>query len=215
MKGFVDRADAGRRLAAELAGYATKRPIVLGLPRGGVVVAYEIARALSAELDLWLVRKIGVPWQPELGMGAVAEGRYVHLNQDIVAALGLAEEDVARATAAEHEEVERRVRKFRGDRPRPKLTGRVVILVDDGIATGGTVRVAVRSIRAERPSELVIAVPVAAPETLRALALEVDRVVCLLAPPGLGAIGQWYEDFSQVSDDAVVELLTNNAFEGP
>ena len=204
---FRDRVEAGRKLAEKLGGYAAEHPIVLALPRGGVPVGYEVARALSAPLDVWIVRKIGVPWQPELGMGAVAEGGYVHLSRDILGHIRVSEEELTRAIESQRAEVEERVRKFRGSRPRPDLRDRTVIVVDDGIATGGTVRAAIRAIRDQKPRTIVLAVPVAAPDTVRALAPEVDRVVALLTPSNLDAIGRWYENFGQVPDDEVVRLL--------
>jgi putative phosphoribosyl transferase len=207
MNGFPNREDAGRRLAAELQPYAAEHPIVLALPRGGVPVGYEIARALRAPLDVWVVRKIGVPWHPELGVGAVAEGGYVHLNQDILVHIGLSKKELAEATHREEHEVEQRVRRFRGDRPAPLLSHRTVILVDDGIATGGTVRAAIRSVRAQAPKKIILAVPVAALETLAALSTEVEQVVCLMTPSELHGIGLWYQDFRQIPDDEVVHVL--------
>jgi putative phosphoribosyl transferase len=207
MNGFRDRQDAGRRLAAELRSYATEHPIVLALPRGGVPVGYEIARALRAPLDVWVVRKVGVPWHPELGVGAVAEGGYVHLNQDILVHIGLSKDELAEAIESKQREVDERARRFRGDHPRPVIRDRTVILVDDGIATGGTVRAAIHSIRAQAPKAIVLAVPVAAPQTVRVIEPEVDRVVCLKAPADLYAIGLWYVDFTQVSDDEVLHFL--------
>jgi putative phosphoribosyl transferase len=204
---FRDREDAGRRLAAELRAYAAEHPIIIALPRGGVPVGYEVARALDAPLDVWVVRKIGVPWHPELGIGAVAEGGYVHITPEVLRHIELSDDELSLATESKRREVEERVRRFRGDHPRPVLHGRTVIVVDDGIATGGTVRAAIQSIRAENPSKIVLAVPVAAPDTLGALASEVDHVVCLLTPSNLHAIGLWYEDFSQVPDVEVVRLL--------
>lgn len=204
---FRDREDAGRRLAVELAAYAPMHPIVLGLPRGGVPVAFEVARALHAPLDVWVARKVGVPWHPELGVGAVAEGGFVHLNQEIVNRIGLSRDRLADIVRGKQGEVEERVRLFRGDRPRPDLRDRVVIVVDDGIATGGTVRAVIRSIRAQAPKAIVLAVPVAAPETLDAIAREVERIVCLRTPADLYAIGLWYADFRQVSDEEVARLL--------
>lgn len=204
---FRNRRDAGLRLAAELRAYAPEHPIVLALPRGGVPVGLEIARELSAPLDVWVVRKIGVPWHPELGVGAVAEGGRVHLSHEMLGHVGLSHEALSEVIESKRREVAERVRKFRGDRPRPDLRGRTVIVVDDGIATGGTVRTVVESIRAEAPKKIVLAVPVAAPEVVRALASEVDRVVCLLTPADLYAIGLWYDDFEQVPDDEVVRLL--------
>jgi putative phosphoribosyl transferase len=207
MNGFRDRQDAGRRLAAELRSYATEHPIVLALPRGGVPVGYEIARALRAPLDVWVVRKVGVPWHPELGVGALAEGGYVHLNQDILGHIGLSKDELAEAIERKQREVEQRVQRFRGDHPRPVLRDRTIIVVDDGIATGGTVRAAIHSIRAQEPKAIVLAVPVAAPQTIQVIEPEVDRVVCLKTPADLYAIGLWYVDFTQVSDDEVLHFL--------
>ncbi len=207
MNGFVDREDAGRRLAAQLSSYAAERPIVLALPRGGVPVGYEIARALHAPLDVWVVRKVGVPWHPELGAGAVAEGGYVHLNQDVLEHIGLSEAELAKIVQSKQREVQERVRLFRGDHPPPVLRDRTVIVVDDGIATGGTVHAAIRSIRAQGPKAIVLAVPVASPEVVEVLGREVDGLVCLRMPPDLYAIGVWYVNFSQVSDDQVARLL--------
>ena len=207
MTRFADRRDAGRRLAAALKSYAAERPIVLALPRGGVPVGYEVARALGAPLDVCVVRKIGVPWHPELGMGAVAEGGHVYLSRELIARLGVSDDELSEAVERQQREVEARVRRFRGDRPRLHLTGRTVLLVDDGIATGGTVRAVIEAIRAESPKRVVLAVPVAAASTLEELAREVDDVVALLSPPALYAIGLWYEDFAQVPDEEVVRLL--------
>jgi putative phosphoribosyl transferase len=212
---FGDRTDAGRKLAARLSEYAERRPVVLALPRGGVPVGYEIARALHAPLDVWVVRKLGVPWHPELGMGAVSEGGYLHLSHEILDYVGLSDDELSDVVEAERAEVERRVRRFRGDRPLPELRGRTVILVDDGIATGGTVHAAITAIRAEQPRAIVLAVPVAATDTLEALASEVDQIVCLIAPPSLYAIGLWYEDFRQLSDDEVAGLLERARAEQP
>lgn len=212
---FRDRTEAGRKLAAELGSYALQRPIVLGLPRGGVPVAYEIARALGAPLDVWVVRKVGVPWHPELGVGAVAEGGYVYLSSDVLAHVRLDEDELIELTERKREEVAERVRRFRGGQQRPELRDRSVILVDDGIATGGTVRAAIQSIRVQAPAQLILAVPVAAPSTLRALEREVDEAVCLLTPANLYAIGIWYEDFTQVSDVEVIRLLQRARPEQP
>jgi putative phosphoribosyl transferase len=207
MNGFRDREQAGRELGAELGAFAAEHPIVLALPRGGVPVGYEIARALQAPLDVWVVRKVGVPWHPELGVGAVAEGGHVYLNQEILRHIGLSEGELAKIVSSKQREVEERVRRFRGDHPPPIVRDRTIIVVDDGIATGGTVRAAIRSIRAQNPKTIVLAVPVAAPDTIRALEPEVDRVVCLRMPENLYAIGLWYVDFTQVTDGEVVRLL--------
>lgn len=204
---FHNRQDAGRKLASILVDYSAEQPIVLALPRGGVPVAYEVARALHAPLDVWVVRKIGVPWHPELGLGAVAEGGYIHRTEEIIQSVGISADQLERAIETKRREVEERVRRFRGDRPSPALRGRTVLLIDDGIATGGSVRAAIVSIRAQQPRKLVLAVPVASPDTIEALAPGVERIISLLAPPDLYAIGLWYEDFSQVSDEEVVRLL--------
>lgn len=204
---FRDRQDAGISLAAELGVYASKRPIVLGLPRGGVPVAYEIARALEAPLDIWMSAKVGVPSQPELGAGAVAENGYVRLNDRILDRLGLSRERLAGAIEMKQREIEQRARLYRSGRTRPDLRQRTVILVDDGMATGATTRAAVESIRAQQPRAIVLAVPVADRETLKAIAAQVDAIVCLRKPLDLQAVGLWYEDFRQVSDDEVLRLL--------
>lgn len=204
---FRDRRTAGRQLAVELESYAAEQPLVIALPRGGVQVGYEVARALDAPLDIWIVRKVGVPWHPELGVGAVAEGGYTYLQRGMLAALGLSEGELSDVLQRERAEVQRRVKLFRAGAPPPSVAGRTILLVDDGIATGGTVRVALRAIRAQRPKRIVLAVPVAAPDTLEQLASEVDRTVCLLAPTSMHAIGLWYQDFQQVSNEEVVRLL--------
>jgi putative phosphoribosyl transferase len=204
---FRDRVDAGRRLAFALRRHRDETPIVLGLPRGGVPVAAEVARALAAPLDVWVVRKIGAPGHEELGLGAVCEGGQTYLNEDIMAELGLVDDDVAGIVTRKTAEVEQRVRSFRRGRPPPELEGRTVIVVDDGIATGGTVRAALRAIRRCRPKRLILAIPVASASTLESLRPEVDDVVCLDADPDLLAIGAYYQDFHQTTDDEVVALL--------
>ncbi|HSK05588.1 MAG TPA: phosphoribosyltransferase family protein, partial [Kofleriaceae bacterium] len=185
--------------------------IVLGLPRGGVPVADEIARALGGSLDVWVVRKLGAPYQPELGMGAIAEGPAVVLDRTIVQLLGVRGPQLLAIARREMVEVRRRVERFRGGRPPPEVRGCTVILVDDGIATGGTMRAAIRAIRRRGPARLVVAVPVAASETLAALRREVDEVVCLREPDLLYAIGLWYEDFHQVPDEEVARILEGAA----
>jgi putative phosphoribosyl transferase len=210
---FRDRHDAGARLALRLAERGFEAPVVLALPRGGVPVGYEVASALGAPLDLLLVRKVGVPWQPELAMGAVVDGqeREVVLHEEVVRALGIPEEEVHRAAAREVAEIERRRALYLRGRSPVDVAGRTVIVVDDGIATGTTMRAALRALRRRGPQRLVLAVPVAAPEALEALRGEVDEVVCLRAPRELGAIGFFYHDFHQLSDAEVRELLDRAA----
>ncbi|WP_437631172.1 phosphoribosyltransferase family protein [Sorangium sp. So ce854] len=204
---FRDRVDAGRRLAFALRRYRDEAPVVLGLPRGGVPVAYEVARALKAPLDVWVVRKVGAPGYEELGLGAVSEGGEVYLNDQALAELGVPPDEAAEIVDRKAAEVEARVQRFRRGRPLPDLAGRTVIVVDDGIATGGTARAALHAVRRRGPRRLVLAVPVASPRTLDSLRPEVDEVVCLAADPHLFAIGAYYRDFSQTTDDDVVALL--------
>jgi putative phosphoribosyl transferase len=205
---FRDRYDAGRRLAAALAPYAG-RPnlIVLALPRGGVPVGYEVARALNAPLDLMLVRKLGVPGHEELAMGAIASGGIRVLSDDIVAAFGIPDRVIATIAANEEQELARRERAYRDARPPAQVRGRTVILVDDGLATGSTMRAAAAALRVQHPERLIVAVPVAPPETCDSLRSEVDDVVCALAPEPFLAVGNWYDDFTQTSDEEVRELL--------
>jgi predicted phosphoribosyltransferase len=205
---FLDRRDAGRQLATKLAGY-TGDPgvLVLGLPRGGVPVAYEVARALHAPLHVFVVRKLGVPGHRELAMGAIASGGLRVLNMDVIEALGISPAAVESVAASELLELERQQRTYRGNAPLPKLVGRTVIVVDDGLATGSTMRAAVGALRQSRPASIIVAVPVAAAETVRRLREEADAVVCLSAPPDFHAVSMWYEDFSQTSDEEVRDLL--------
>jgi predicted phosphoribosyltransferase len=207
---YRDRADAGARLAEHLGPYAGRADVVvLGLPRGGVPVAAEVARSLRAPLDVFCVRKLGVPGDEELAMGAIATGGVVVLNEGVVAELGVPEEVLAEVAAAEREELDRRDRAYRGARPPTPLAGRAVLVVDDGLATGATMRAAVRAVRAAGPSRVVVAVPVAAAETCRSLEADADEVVCPLAPEGFRSVGGWYEDFAATSDDEVRRCLTS------
>jgi putative phosphoribosyl transferase len=204
---FRDREDAGRRLAERLAGYRDEGSVVLALPRGGVPVRYEISRTLGTPLDVFVARKLGAPDQPELGIGAVAQGGVRVLNEDALEALAVPDGYIARAAEEETAEIERRLELLRGERPEPEVRGRTAILVDDGLATGVTARAAVAALRSHDPRRLVLAVPVRAAQTAKILRSEVDELVCLEAPADLGAIGLWYEDFYQVPDEEVVGLL--------
>jgi putative phosphoribosyl transferase len=205
---FADRTDAGRVLAAHLREYADRPGVlVLALPRGGVPVAFEVARELDAPLDVFLVRKLGVPGHEELAMGAIASGGIRIVNEQVVRALGITDDQIAAAAATEARELERRDREYRGDRPPPAVQGRTVVLVDDGLATGSTMRAAAAAVRAQEPRHLVVAVPVGAAETCEALRGEVDRVVCAVTPEPFYGVGMWYEDFTQTTDEEVRELL--------
>lgn len=210
---FADRRAAGRELAQALIHHAGTNALVLGLPRGGVTVADEVARVLGANLDVWVVRKLGAPYQPELGMGAIAEGPAVVLDRSIVGELGVSRAEIFEVARREMTEVRRRVERFRRGRAMPELQGRTVILVDDGIATGGTTRAAIRAIKKRRPARLVLAVPVASPDIVEALGREVDELVCLYQPEPMYAIGLWYEDFRQVPDEEVARILARAAHE--
>jgi putative phosphoribosyl transferase len=204
---YANRREAGRLLASRLASLRTRSPIVLALPRGGVPVGAEIARALGAPLDVIVVRKLGVPFQPELGMGAVGEGGVRVVDEEIVAATHVTPGEFATVEERERVEVERRSRRYRGGRPMVSIEGQTVVVVDDGIATGGTVRAALKVARAHGAREVVLAVPVAPPDTLRALASDADDIVVLGTPQPFFGVGQWYEDFRQTSDDEVIALL--------
>jgi putative phosphoribosyl transferase len=204
---FTDRSSAGRELAARLRHLASQDCIVLALPRGGLPVAAEVAKVLDAPLDVLNVRKLGVPWQPELAMGAVSTGGVRVLNDDVIRAAGISHEHVETATAVQRKEIERRERLYRQGRPPPALAGRTVIIVDDGIATGATVRAAIAVVRAQRPRRLVLGVPVAAWATIDALSREVDEIVCVKTPDDLLAIGLWYDRFPQLTDEDVAASL--------
>jgi uncharacterized protein (TIGR00369 family) len=204
---FRNRADAGRQLASRLLPLKGKDVVVLGLPRGGVAVAAEVARALDAPLDVILVRKLGVPVQPELGMGAIGEGDARVINADVVRYARVSEADISAVEQRERAELERRIKRFRGDAPRVPLEGRTAILVDDGVATGSTARAACQVARAQGAAKVVLAVPVAPPSVTATLADDADEVICLETPERFLAIGEWYEDFSQTRDEEVVSLL--------
>ena len=204
---FIDRDDAGRQLAQALAHYTGDDVIVLALPRGGVPVAYPVALALRAELDLMMVRKLGLPNHPEFAMGAIASGGVQVLQPGVPGLMGVTQAEVDAVSAAEQAELARRERRYRGERAPCRLEGRCVILVDDGIATGSTMLAAVDVARRQRPARLVVAVPVAAREALRALRELVDDVVCPLVPSRFRAVSQWYHQFGQTDDEEVQSLL--------
>src|SRR2546421_1543959 len=204
---FRDRREAGRRLAERLSGLRATSPLILGLPRGGVPVAYEVAKALGAPLDILVVRKLGVPFQPELGMGAVGEDGVRVLNADVLRQAGVTEAQLAQVEARERAEVEERAARLRGVIQAIPLRGRTVVSVDDGLATGGTARAAVRVARERGAARVILAVPVAPPETVAALRRDADDVVAVETPEPFFAIGGWYSDFSPTSDDEVIELL--------
>jgi putative phosphoribosyl transferase len=204
---FADRREAGRRLAERLLPLADEEPVVVGLPRGGVPVADEVARALGAPLEILAVRKLGAPHNPEYGIGAIAEDGTRVFDAEALAVLGIDNSVLESIVARESAELRRRVGAYRGDRAPLELEGRTVIVVDDGVATGVTDTAALRSIRHRRPRRLVLAVPVAAPDSVARLRDEADDVVCLLAPALLYGVGQWYRDFSQVSDQEVISAL--------
>jgi putative phosphoribosyl transferase len=206
-RAFHDRREAGQLLGEQLSSLHDERPVVLALPRGGVPVGAEVARRLGAPLDVIVVRKLGVPFQPELGFGAIGEGDVTILDHDLVHRARLGSPDVDRVIAAERAELERRVVRYRGGRPPVPVLGRTVVIVDDGVATGGTARVAVRVARAMGARKVVVAVPVAPPETVVRLRSEADQVICLFSPPHFVAVGQWYEHFEQTSDREVSALL--------
>ena len=213
---FPDRADAGRRLAAALGNYRHQDVVVLALPRGGVPVAAPIARALHAPLTLALVRKIGVPDQPEVAMGAIADAGspVIVRNNDVIAVARIDDRTFERARAREAEELARRRKAYLARRPDVTPHGKIAIVVDDGVATGATTRAALRAVRALEPKRLVLAVPVAPRDTLEALRAETDAIVCLYSPEDFAAIGVFYEDFSQVSDQEVIKLLDAVAASG-
>jgi putative phosphoribosyl transferase len=209
---FSNRTEAGRLLAEKLVNYAGRTDvIVLGLPRGGVPVAYEVAKRLGVPLDVFIVRKLGVPGFEELAVGAIASGGVRVLNEDVLRALPNANETVESITARETAELERREQSYRDGRPAPELRDRIVILVDDGLATGATMRAALKALRQRDAAKIVVAVPVGPPDTCREFEDQADEVICASEPEFFQAVGQYYEDFSQISDDEVRELLARAA----
>ncbi len=205
---YRDRADAGRELARKLADYAGRTDvIVLALPRGGVPVAYEVAKELRVPLDVFVVRKLGTPGQPELAMGAIASGGVRVVNEEVVRALGIPDHMIDAVTQSESEELARREQQYRGSRPAVDVTGKIVILVDDGLATGSTMRAAAAALRARNAGKIVVAVPVAAKASCDAVRNEADEVICGATPESFWAVGQWYRDFEQTTDEEVRDLL--------
>jgi putative phosphoribosyl transferase len=206
---FRDRRDAGEQLAEKLRHYAGRDDVVvLALPRGGVPVAFEVARDLSAPLDVFVVRKLGVPWHPELAMGAIASGGIRVLNPDVIGPLGISDDAIEEVAEDEGRELERREAAYRDGWSRPDVYNKIVILVDDGLATGSTMRAAVRAIRRRMPGRVVVAIPVGASDTCREMRSEADEVVCVVTPEPFYGVGSWYDDFSQTTDEEVRELLT-------
>lgn len=205
---FKDRTEAGQVLARSLAAYANLPDVVvLALPRGGVPVAFEVAKALNAPLDVFLVRKLGVPGQSELAMGAIASGGVRVINQDIVRSLSLSDAVIDKVAVNEQQELKRREGLYRDDRPVPVLRGRTVIIVDDGLATGATMRAAKEAIGQQQPARIVVAVPISSPETCKDLSAEVDEIICVKTPQPFNSVGLWYEDFPQTTDAEVRDLL--------
>ena len=211
---FADRTDAGRRLADALL-FLKGRPdlLILGVPRGGVVVGAEIARALQAPLDVVIARKIGAPGNPELAIGAVAADGTTVLDESLVAQLGVSQDYIEMTTERERAEIERRLRAYRGDRPPPEVTGKTAVVADDGVGTGATTLAAIRSLRKQEPRELILAVPVGPPDTVEMLSREVDRAVVLSTPEPFWAVGAFYRRFEQTTDQQVVDLLRETAAE--
>jgi putative phosphoribosyl transferase len=204
---FEDRREAGRLLARALEEHRARRPVVVGLPRGGVPVAFEVARHLQAPLDVFVVRKLGVPFQPELAMGAIASGGVLVRNEELLRMLEDGEQALATVERQERRNLEARERLYRGSRAPVVISGREVIVVDDGLATGSTMKAAVKALKAAGAARVVVAVPVGPPDTCRELEQLADEVVCLESPRGFSAVGQWYSDFGQTSDDEVQQLL--------
>ncbi len=208
---FKDRRDAGRKLAQKLLDYSGQADVlIVALPRGGVPVGYEISRALNAPLDIFLVRKLGVPSHPEYAMGAIASGGVRVLNEDVIRTLGISDSEIALTAAEEERELNRRQRKYRqaaGEQPQT-LSGQTIILVDDGMATGATTEAAAIALRSRDPAELILAVPVASVDACNKLREKVDRLVTIATPEPFGAVGAWYEDFGQTTDEEVINILS-------
>lgn len=208
IKRFPDRREAGRALAQKLLKYASRSDtIVLALPRGGVPVAYEVALAMKVPLDVWIVRKLGLPGRQELAIGAIASGGVRILNHDIIQAVGLSQTTIDKVTEQELDELKRREQQYRGNRPPFDVRDRTVILIDDGLATGASMLAAVRSLRTQKPASIIVAVPAAAPQAIEILRSEVDEVIFVIAPFDFKGVGNWYEEFSQTTDDEVQRLL--------
>lgn len=209
---FQNRYEAGRFLASRLRHLANRPDVVvLALPRGGVPVGFEVAKALNAPLDVFVVRKLGVPWQEELAMGAIASGGVRVLNQEVIQALGIPQNVIDAVAEEEERELERQEREYREGRPPLDVSGRTVILVDDGLATGSSMRVAAAALKKKRPARIVVAAPVASPATCAEFESQVDQVICGVTPDPFWAVGQWYTDFSQTSDEEVQDLLRRAA----
>jgi len=209
---FRNRSEAGRLLAGTLDRYKGRNDLlVLALPRGGVPVAYEVAKALNAPLDVFIVRKLGVPGHEELAMGAIASGGVRALNRSVIEQLNISQSAIDAAATREGEELQRRERLYRGGKPSPDIAGRTVILVDDGLATGATMKAAVAALRQQNPAKIVVAVPIAPAETCHELQREADEVICAVTPEPFWAVGQWYENFEQTTDAEVTELIRRAA----
>ncbi len=205
---FKDRVDAGRKLAKELSKYANRSDVlILALPRGGVPVAFEVAKELNVKMDVFIVRKLGVPGNEELAMGAIASDNIRVLNEDVVRSFQIPEQVIDRVAENELRELERREYTYRGERPKPEIRGSTVILIDDGLATGATMRAAAAAIKTKNPARIVVAVPTAAPDTCEFFRREVDEVICVATPEPFYGVGAWYADFSQTTDKEVCELL--------
>jgi len=205
---FEDRVDAGKKLAKELSKYANRSDVlILALPRGGVPVAFEVAKELNVKMDVFIVRKLGVPGNEELAMGAISSDNVLVLNEDIVKSFQIPERVINMVAGNELKELERREHTYRGDRPKPEISGSTVILIDDGLATGATMRAAASAIKTKNPAKIVVAVPTGAPDTCELFKREVDEVICIATPEPFYGVGAWYGNFSQTTDEEVCELL--------